>query len=407
MAYDSARDMPSFVELQQQLTGLKVLALVWRSKRRMVADLESQLKYLADTVDRFYDLLGDRHWIFHDDLNLDRMAAILDTAAGPDAAERDLIAYYQEPETLKFMVSRLNRFDAMRKRMPMVERGLDDYRDGRFYSATLVLLTVMDGFVNEFEKVRRGLHARGEEEMNALDSVVGHHKGLTHAHSTFTRSRGATNTDPVYELYRNGIIHGTVTNFDNDVVATKAWNRLFAVADWARAREKQQEPPQQAASWKEVIRGLAKNAEDKKALAAWRPRTVTPADDGFRDEDAYILSNRFLEAWQRRNFGGMVQYLSQLVRDGSDRGMAGEVRELYADHLLSEYRINQLDFVAAAHCRISAEIVVNGDPRAVVLRWIREDEGGRPVIDGRPGGEWRLILWSPHALADGTEADPA
>jgi hypothetical protein len=37
-----------------------------------------------------------------------------------------------------------------------------------------------------------------------------------------------------------------VVSFDNDVVATKAWNYLFAVADWATSRQKQKVPAQAA-----------------------------------------------------------------------------------------------------------------------------------------------------------------
>jgi hypothetical protein len=47
-----------------------------------------------------------------------------------------------------------------------------------------------------------------------------------------------TSNEEVFELYRNGIVHGVLLNFNNAVVASKAWNRLFAVADWATSREK-------------------------------------------------------------------------------------------------------------------------------------------------------------------------
>jgi hypothetical protein len=47
----------------------------------------------------------------------------------------------------------------------------------------------------------------------------------------------------VFDVYRHGIVHGTVSRFDNVVVATKAWKMLFAVADWAAATTKAQRPP--------------------------------------------------------------------------------------------------------------------------------------------------------------------
>jgi hypothetical protein len=64
----------------------------------------------------------------------------------------------------------------------------------------LLLLSVMDGFVNDVDASRRrGLHARGPDEMVAWDSVVGHHLGLTHAHAGFTKTFKRTSTDEVRE----------------------------------------------------------------------------------------------------------------------------------------------------------------------------------------------------------------
>jgi hypothetical protein len=45
--------------------------------------------------------------------------------------------------------------------------------------------------------------------------------------------------------------HPDLVNFDNDIVATKAWNRLFAVADWAASRQKRAIPPDPKPTMKE------------------------------------------------------------------------------------------------------------------------------------------------------------
>jgi hypothetical protein len=78
--------------------------------------------------------------------------------------------------------------------------------------------------VNDVETAdRRGLHAREAGEMVAWDSLVGHHMGLAHAHQTFTKTFRRISTEEVRELYRNGIVHGTLVNYDNDFVSAKAW----------------------------------------------------------------------------------------------------------------------------------------------------------------------------------------
>ena len=169
-------------------------------------------------------------------------------------AEQRLIEYYKTVERIEVPLGRLHRFDAMRPRIPLLVKALRDYEAGRYYSTVLVLLSVMDGFVNDLDAAnRQGLHARPEEDMVAWDSVAGHHLGLSHAHQSFIKGFYKTDTTEVTELFRNGIMHGTLVNFDNDVVATKAWNRLFAVADWADARQRRARPVEPTPALRESI----------------------------------------------------------------------------------------------------------------------------------------------------------
>ncbi len=215
-------------------------------------ELEANLERIVSVVDRFYALLGPRHWIFHDSLDLEAVEELVDRAAAE--AEAGLIARYRDQDDLAFQIGLLRRFPEFQARMNLIERAKEDYIAGRFYSAVLVLLAVMDGFVNDVETdPRRGLHAREPDEMSAWDSVTGHHLGLRNAHRTFTKTFRKRSDQEIHELYRNGIVHGMLTNFDNVIVATKAWNRLFAVADWAKSRVEQAREPEPMPSWGDVI----------------------------------------------------------------------------------------------------------------------------------------------------------
>lgn len=244
---------------------------------------------LVTTVDGFYGLLGDQHWIFHESLNTDLAEGLL--AKPADEAEQLLIAHYQDPETLRFMIQRLWHFPEMQVRRQMIDRTREDYEAGRYDSTALSLIAVMDGFVNDVETdPRRGLYARDDDEMAAWNSVVGHHQGLARAHRTFTKTFKKTSDEEVRELYRNGIVHGMLTNFNNEVVATKAWNRLFAVADWALSREKQAIPPEPQPSLRQLLGQIAENQRTQRVLDAWQPRILTPDDPGFEDGAIYGLA---------------------------------------------------------------------------------------------------------------------
>lgn len=402
MPYESAHDLPSFVEISQGLKSIKLLKFFLpKAERGKIKELEAQLRLLGDTVDKFYAVLGPRHWIFHDNLPVEEIADLLTASSGPAEAERRLIDYYKTPETLDSLTLRLRGHTAMRKRAHLVTRARDDYLAGRYYACIHVLLSVMDGFVNEFESARRGLHAREAEELDAFDSVVGHHMGLAKAHEAFRRRKGATSSEPVYELYRNGIVHGTLLNYDNEVVATKAWNMLLAVADWARARAKEQQPSRVEPTWRELFAQLAENAKQQRANDAWKPQTLVPSDPTFNAHPAYAACEELLSYWTKRNYGKIATLLSKTVQDAYAPTMPRQVRNEYGGYNLSSYQVLRIEEIASEVCVVDVKLAFeSGEEKTASLRWIYEDDDGQAQPSSLRG-VWHLMVWGPAAfLAD-------
>jgi hypothetical protein len=397
--YVSAADLPSVAEMLEQIRGMKLLTrVVARDQREGLLKIESQVRDIVRVVDGFYDLLGPRHWIFHESLNLEKVKELL--KAPVDEAEQKLIALYQDSETLHFLIRSLRRFSEMDSRMALIEKAASDYEARRFYATALVLLTVMDGFVNDLDPAsRRGLHTRDADELAAWDSIVGHHMGLTNAHNTFTTSTRKTSDEPLFELQRHGIIHGTLTNFDNVIVATKAWNRLFAVADWATSVEKQKTPPAPEPTWREILTKIAANERAKKALAAWHPRSVDAEEPGFQDEDVCQRTHAYLTAWASKNYGAMARYISPRVADETQSKTAGMIREACSLHALNGFKLKRASFEAAAACEIDVDLVLDSEPQFARMRWIRETADGSPATPDVEG-EWFLFLWEPWAMID-------
>lgn len=394
MAYGSARDLPKFKEMEKQLAGLRLLKFfIPKEERHLLTDVPAQLDRITSTVDAFYVLLGPRQWVFHDDLPVDDLAVLVaNHRDDPECAEQAFIAWYQDKEHLSHLVRRLNGHPGLRARMHLLRLALEDYQAQRYYAVVHVLLSVMDGFVNDLNPAcRKGLHAREPQEMDAWDSVVGHHLGLSAAHATFAKSSKARSDEPVYELHRNGIVHGMLTNYNNSVVATKAWNRLFAVADWARSLEAQEreaaKPPDP--TWKDLATQLTANAETKAALAEFLPIALTSDDQtSLAAHPVYAASTRYLDAWKRKNYGHMAEVITTLVQIVGP----GDVRLDYQGHSLEDYSIKSLEHSAAAICTVRLHVVVNGTPHSPEMRWMREGSDGRAAAPNEDG-EWRLMWW--------------
>jgi len=387
----------------KQIQGFKALTrIVARDQRAAVVAIEQQLDDLVETIDGFYELLGGRHWVFHDSLNTEMAKSLLAKPAAE--AEQVFIAQYQDSDTLGFMLGRLWHFPEMQVRRQMIQRAREDYEARRYDSTVLLLLSVMDGFVNDIETdPRRGLHARSDDEMAAWDSIVGHHQGLAKAHRTFTKTFKKTSDEEVHDLCRNGIVHGMLTNFNNVVVATKAWNRLFAVADWALSREKQAIPPEPEPSLRELVGQIAENQRAKKALDAWQARVLTADDPDFENEPIHALATEVLTAWKAKNYGRIAAQLASLTREDTVQRSAGRVRDEYEPFELDDFRVLQLDFQAPVICEIDAELTINGDTKLGRMRWIRERDGGEPAIPDHEEGEWRLMSWGPFAMFNSVE----
>ena len=275
--YGSAADIPSIADMLQKIEGGKLLTrFIARGQRAKLVELERQVRQHVAVIDRFYAVLGPRNWIVHDELPMPLLEAIGGMAA--DDGERQLIGYYQDPENLQRLTRRLSHPE-LRVRSPLIECAKTEFLSGRYNACVLLLLTVMDGFVNDVDASRRrGLHARDPDEMVAWDSVVGHHLGLTHAHASFTKTFRKTSTDEVRELHRHGIVHGMLVNYDNEYVGAKAWNRLGAVRDWATSMRKAAGPPKRQPSFMETIRRIDHNRRKREALDAWAPIEVSAGD---------------------------------------------------------------------------------------------------------------------------------
>ena len=390
--YGSARDLPSIQALSQQFQMLKLVSwMLPAEQRRDLRAKGEELRRIPELVDGFYRLLGERNWVYTDDLSTVAIEHVIATDDSEEA-ERRVIAYYQEDGRLDFVVKRLFRFEQMRARLPLIRKALEDYRAGRFYAVVLVLIPVMDGFVNDIETAsRRGLHARDPDDMVAWNSVTAHHLGLAHAHRSFVKPFRKTHFDEVTELYRNGILHGTIVNFDNVVVATKAWNRLFAVTDWAEARTKEPVPTEPVPSLRDSLKRWQEVRERSARVDAWQPHDYIPDLDAPRD--VVQTCSAFLEQWKHRRWGLVGAHLlgQQDVPAGKRAVVA---KDTFARFPLVSSELRKVRHIAAAVAVVDVTLHVGERAHQAGLRWVRIDGTGTSAAEWEPG-TWLLAPYDP------------
>ncbi|MDF1595124.1 MAG: hypothetical protein P1T08_03330 [Acidimicrobiia bacterium] len=398
--YRSAHDLPSFVEMRQQLKAFKALTFfVMREKRSEIAELETRMNEMADRVDAFYERLGARHWVFTDWMNLREVDAILDETSTPDEAEHRLIELYRDAEATKWHLLRLRGVPGLSERHHLLVRAREDYDAGRFDACTLLLISVMDGFVNDFEaSERQGLAARDADEMVAWDSVTGHHLGLTNALKPFLKTIKKRIDEEVFEVHRHGIVHGSVVNFNNIVVATKAWNLLFAVVDWSiattkKATEDTKPPPP---TLRETFGRLAEHGRKKKARELFEPWTISREREAFDSDEVVALSKLFFEAWQKKQWGKLVPLMPPQLIGHKSAGQAAEYAKSWFDmHEVTDVVLERVEYTQSCVAEARGKATIDGTTGNLRLRWVRYDNEGNLALNDE-GGSWHLAVVAPH-----------
>jgi len=387
--------------MEMQLKEAKVLTLFISSDtRRELLEIERGMNRLAQVVDDFYQRLGPRNWVFHDWLSPDKVELLLHETSDAAAAESRLIELYREPDAMKWWLVWLRNEVGLLKRCHQIERAHEHYQAGQFDSCVLHLVAVMDGFVNDFEPaVRRGLAARHPDDMTAWDSIVGHHLGLTHVMKTFTKSIKKRIDEEVFEVYRHGIMHGTVVNFDNVVVATKAWNLLYAVADWAKATRSAATSSEPEPTLKESLEQFRRNRHHQKLSDEFSPRTLDAGSQEFADHPATAAASAFLEAWRHRRWERLAPYIRDALRNCDSAGQeAQRAKDIYGAYPIDDYAITSLTLDGPCSVEVRVTETGSGESRDFRFRMIEWTADGDLALPGDEETAWRIAVWPPHTF---------
>ena len=398
--YPSAWDVPQFKEMKVQMSAMTLLLVFRPSLRKQLSGLKKEMHRIVGAVDRFYELVGDRHWVFHGSLNLERLVTALDTGSGEEV-EKNLIEQYQDAERMRFALMRAKAVPELRPYAALLDAAWRDYQEERYYAVVLTLLPILDGFVATVGDNRRGLHTREEHELVVWNSMISHHKGLAATQQSFRKSFNTLNEEPLHELYRNGILHGNFTNFDNVIVASKAWNRLFTLMDWREAliesaKQKAVEP-----TLKESFVKLADTREMRRQMEDWQPRASSVAEDG---EDAVMgepvvqAMAAMLEAWKAGNYGKLADHLHETMKKPSRGAYIGQVRGRFADTTLESFTIDAVEMRASGCGHVKTTLTVAGKQHQSELRVLHVDAAGHVYPEGDDRASWQTIQTSPESI---------
>lgn len=420
---DKISDLPSFSNLRRNVQGANTIGKVVKflsifgikndtlnEAFSKVPNLKKQLEHISTLPDRFNSHFAKLGWIAHESMNPQLMEKTVTLAdeGNIDEAERILSNHFTSTE-IRWLKNRFRVLPAFSKRFELIEKAYKDTLERRFHSCIPLLLTIIDGAVNDISK-SKGFFSENTE-LKAWDSVASHSSGLTTIKDIFNTSRKKTNCEEIFLPYRNGILHGRDLKFDNEYVTGKCWSTLFAVNDWARAlKEEKENPPilekqlTLSESWKELKKSVVEYQDWKikhdlkqKEIENWKPReniNVEPLN--FNEFSPEKTALDIAESWKNKNYGN----IAKLIHRFSDKKInisteAGKLRRELGCTKLISFNIKSVKDEAPAISEVKMDInyLLDEEERSkeIVVRLICIGEDGEMGLNGKENIKWEFI----------------
>jgi len=419
------RDNPSFKKFAEEADKISLFQKGWKYFRPFAkliginaSAIDESLNKMDDVIaetdefvnflDQFNDLFSDRGWICFDLLNIDviKTAVTLAGSDGIEQAESFLVDHFS-PEWVKSKLLYLEHLKGFDLRYPLIEKAYKDYESGRYYSSVLVVLTQMDGIVNEFnisDHQRQGFFSK-DSKVIAWDSIAAHEKGLAKLQEVFGLYRGITRIDPLNIPYRNGIIHGMDLGYDNEVVAAKCWAALFALRDWVIKVIKNEiippiEKPDEEISLIEAIEDYVNFQTQFEKNKQWKPREIiigtTVPEKGeiseYKEDSPERTLVEFLNFWERGNYGYMSKCFSPDFMMNP-----GKVRKRFGEYHLNGFELINISDVIPTVSVVSAKLLLQNEEDLITSLWkfrlVRYTKDGKLANIRLDNTSWYIVNW--------------
>lgn len=406
------QDNPSHAKLIELARGVGLLEHLYQNTpqlKKQHPELQSAFDEFAESKanmdalyipDSFNEKFSSTGWIAYESMPIDvaREAIKIYDENGLSDAENYLADSY-DADFLSCASRGFHYPQAFASRLRLINLAKADYLDARYHACIPLLLSLLDGIVNDVTK-SVGFFA-SSADLTAWDSVAAHSSGLQTLTSLLSKGRAITTEEEITIPYRNGILHGRDLAFDNKLVAAKCWAALFAVKDWADAISDGKKNPSKAKddfSWFELIERKKKREVIMKHFHEWSPRqpselTHFPIKNNSEtiphDTPEFVLWG-FLENWRKKRYGLMAEAL--LHCHGEPKGKcAGSIKLDYSEKKLTSFEILSSIDVSPSTSRLNTLLGFSEKSIEVSISLLYVDSEGYDYVRSCNDGQWLIL----------------
>ena len=372
--------------------------------RTAISDIEGVREQLDDLVQlavSFQVAFIELGWLFSESTNVETAKKALRAfeRGRSDEAEAVLVADF-EGERLDYVVMRMCNLSEFMQRKEQLVEAAELTREGRYLSATPLLLIVADGVGSD--AFGKSIFAEGVE-LEELNSFAGQPDALPELIRNICQTRRKTSSEQLDFPFRNGIIHGRDLGYGNRLVNAKCWSLLGCIADVIEARNAAEAlKPEPEPSLRDTLASHARSMELERQIKEWKPRPVIDKRihvvgdtvSSLNEHEPEAALAEFLQAWKTGNYGRMAQMTLYFDEETTNRH-AGEIRKFMEGTTLMDAEICRIEDEAPAVAMVTVDLKLCSEGQEYidnfVFRMICQDGKGGAAVRGHEGAIWLIV----------------
>lgn len=376
-------------------------AVLGEDKKQEILQLEKEFTKLIEGAKKYEEYFSDKGWVNYSSLKPEYIYEAVEAYENEslEIAEEVILEHYS-PDSVEAHRLFLRGAEASRIRLDLVDLAYIDYRAGLYHAVVLNLITIIDGIVNDVLGV--GFHSK-EADVDCWGNITGVDGSIYKVKEIYCTTRRKTRTEQIDAPYRHGILHGRDLGYANKTVAAKCWCFLFVVADWAKAKETEEQrkteiKPQTLLETAQQEREFrAKHLPILSTVAAFKEHHLTHTEiEAINLTDSLVMEKtpearvlNYLRCWARKNYGGMSSCYSKYAATRPEiiRGTIGK-------NELTAYEFVDIHNRAASASNVSVRVTyVSGkvEEKAFILTF--DDKEGKTAFCNmpNPGDDWFIL----------------
>ncbi len=368
---------------------------------KRLTEISESAKSILFLSDDFNVRFADRAWVVYESMPMEAVkeSILIFDSKGEAEAENYLVEIYNE----NYINMQLNRFKGdvfLKKRFRLLSLAKEDYLSERYHACIPLLLSLIDGIVNDVSKNVGFFASQGDLVID--DTIVAHESGLTQLRNIMSKGRNVTNENDITIPYRNGILHGRELNFDNKIVAAKCWACLFSVADWVRVYKNEDIKNNETKNEKftDIWYEYFKTQKMSKKINDWVPRDSVDYLPVHRDDFDKIPLNTperavadFLNNWIKGRWALIVDGLSYLYCCSLGEKIKRAKKE-FPSHFPKSYKIISVKDEAPAISMVNVDVCFDSNSDNVknfAIRLCYQDKNFNLLLRDEPDGKWYIV----------------